>query len=265
MSQNVHAVVGSGTAPEKVIVEGLRDALRPNDVVGLVWEGKPHETQEVIYDYVLDNDVEFILYYTDGQNPPKVFRENDHGVVQKVRNATVAAVKAVEGKGKVLFLWDEDADDDQIDVVADHVPAGHLILELTNGLTPIEVTVDIPEPMDPDVPADPEEEEEEDDTRFSREELETMTAVAVKRYGARVGTTAATKKGIIDELFPEGAEEPEEETVDEVDLSPENLRRTKGDPEADLEQPEEFKPSVSFYLRRIAADFQELATLLDTD
>lgn len=64
-----------------------------------------------------------------------------------------------------------------------------------------------------------------------------MQAAAVKRYGERIGTEATTKKGIIAELFPEEGVDEDDEV--EVDLSPENLRRTKGDPEADHEKPED--------------------------
>jgi hypothetical protein len=199
-----HAIVGTGTAPTKVITEGLRDGLSKGDTVALVWKGKPSDTEEAIYDYVLENEFAFTMYYEEGTNPPRVFRESDHGVTQKVRNATKAAIK--DATGTVLFLWDNESDDDQIDPVFDFKADGVMILELTNGLSPI-TDGDIPEPVEPEVEKD--EKEPEDDSRFTKEELETATAYTVKRYGERLGCKATTKSGIIAELFPEddGADE----------------------------------------------------------
>lgn len=220
----VHAVVGTGTAPEKVIIEGLNDVVSGNDCVGLIWAGKPNATTEVVYDYVLDNDLNFIMYYAEGVTPPRVFRESENGVVQKVRNPIKAAVQAVEGKGKILFLWDSDDEDQQVDPVFDFKNEGTLVLELTNGLAPIKkIDPSIPEPKELEVPK--EEGDVDDDTRFTYDELVTMQAAAVKRYGARIGAKAATKAGIIAELFPDAGDGDDaqgvfsvpEETVEDTD------------------------------------------------
>ncbi len=205
---NVHAIVGGGSAPEKVIIEGLRDVLNEGDSVGLIWRGKPTSTEEDIFGYVLDNEIPFTMYYEDGEPPHKSFREVDHGVCQKTRTLMTSALKAVEGTGKVLFLWDDEDTDDQIDFVFDNISKDTLVLELTNGCAPIVINDDIPEPVDPDLQE--EVEEALDDTTFTKEELESMTAVAVKRYGERKKTEAVTKKGIIEELFPDGETEEEE-------------------------------------------------------
>lgn len=215
---NVHAIVGGGSAPEKVIVEGLRDVIAEGDSVGVIWRGKPSATEEHIFGYILDNEVPFTMSYEDGETPHKAFREADHGVLQKTRTPMITTLKAVEGTGKVLFLWDDEDEDSQIDFVFDNIGKDTLVLELTNGCAPIVINDDIPEPTDPELTKDVE--EALDDTKFSKEELDTMTAAAVKRYGERVGTKAVTKKGIIEELFPDAETEevddttPQEEVVD---------------------------------------------------
>ena len=200
----VHAVVGRGTAPAKVINEGLRDVVGKEDTVSLVWLGKPKEGEEAVYDFVLEHDVSFQMFYNDDSTPPRVFREADHGAVQKVRNPLKSALESVENGGKVLYLWDADADDDQVEVVFDIIDAGTLVLELTNGLAPISIDMDIPEPEEPVLEKDPEEEAVSEDTLFTKDELAIMTPFAVKRYGERQGCKATTKGGIIKELFPEG-------------------------------------------------------------
>lgn len=201
MALTTHAIIGTGYAPRAVITEGLRDVLSDGDAVALVWEGKPTAAMEFVYDYITDNSIPFFMYYEDGANPPRIFRESEFGTVQKVRHATQSAIQAVAGKGKILFLWDVESDDSQIDPVFDHKGDGVLVLELTNGLDPITIDVDIPEPKEREV--EKEDEVDEDDTRFTKDELTIMTAGAVKRYGQRLGVTATTKGGIIEELFPD--------------------------------------------------------------
>lgn len=200
-----HAVVGAGTAPAKVIREGLNDVLDEGDVVLLQWTGKPTEGQETVYDYVLDNEIPFVMYYEDGANPPKVFRESDEGTIQKSREPLGKALD--DTTGSVLVL-DED-DDEFLILVHDMKDPGSVMLNLTNGLAPIVI-----EDEDPEVTEaasryedDEEEDEDEDDTRFTKDELEVMAASAVKRYGERIGAKGTTKKAIIAELFPDDEEE----------------------------------------------------------
>lgn len=225
MAQSVYAVVGSGTAPAAVITEGLNDALKEGDAISLVWE-TPEDDDGIaaVYDYILDNEVQFVMYYEEGDKVPRVFREAEHGVVQKVKTPSLKALKDIAGKGKVLFLWDTNYDDDQIDGVFDNINEGVLVLELTNGLDPIkEVGPDeIPTPVDPDLKdVDPDEQppdEKEDDARFTKAELEVMAAAAVKRYGKRVGAKATTAKGIIAELFPSPSDDDDEVEKDDGPL-----------------------------------------------
>lgn len=200
---NVHAIVGNGEASPKAVAEALRDVVRKGDVVGVIWNGKPSATETVIYDFLLDDEVPFVMYYVDGDKVPQVFRDAEHGTVQKTRNPEQSVVDAIEGKGKVLFRWNDAEGDDQIEGLFDVIDEGTLVLELTNGLAPIKRVADgeIPEPQDREVQKD--EAEVQDDAEFSKEELENMTPISVKRYGERKGTIAKTKKGIIEELFSE--------------------------------------------------------------
>jgi hypothetical protein len=196
----VHAIVGTGSAPARVIAEGLRDGIGKEDAVSLVWTGRPTAGMEMVYDFVLDNDISFQMFYADGTTPPRVFRESEFGAVQKVRDPFISALKSVALGGNAFFLWDEEKDDAQIMPVFDTIEQGVLVLELTNGLAPISMDMEIPEPVEREVEKD--EAEPQDDTQFTKEELEVMTAFAVKRYGERLGTKATTKGGIIEELFP---------------------------------------------------------------
>jgi hypothetical protein len=205
----VHAVVGTGNASPQAVRSCLKDVITGTDAVNLLWSGKPNEAQEAVFDYVLDNEVPFTLYYEDEDTPPRVFRESEFGVVKKVREPLRWCVSSVVNGGHVLYLWNDD-DPHAIWPVVDLAPKGILIKDLSNGLIPIEVE----EPPawaanggTPPVELDLELEKllDGEESRFTKDELEVMTAAAVKRYGARLGLNATTKSGIIDELYPSAA------------------------------------------------------------
>lgn len=201
-----YAIVGTGAASENAITESLRDILSPDDNVLIGWFGRPMpESIEIVYGYLLDNEVQFSLYHRPEQEVTRHFRDADNCIVTQSRHPLDAMLKDAD---EILFLWDDgenDATPPLIQYVFDHINSGVQVKELSNGLAPIIIEDDMPEPE----PA-PTEEVEEDDTRFTRDELEVMTAGAVKRYGERMGCTAKTKSGIIEELFEsdEISEEP---------------------------------------------------------
>lgn len=198
-----HGIVGTGTAPEKVIHDGLREALGDGDEIVMVWSGTPVPSgMEHVYSYILDNEIPFTLLYVEDQKIPGAFRMAEHGIAQKVRDPKSSLFKAVDGN--ILFMWDDGENEDGglIDEVFDALP-GVTVLELTNGLAPI-VTEEAPEIQAPVVEDD---DDEDDDTSFTREQLESMTAFAVKQYGARLGCKGATKAAIIDELFGDSEQE----------------------------------------------------------
>jgi hypothetical protein len=191
-----HIIMGTGPCSEEAVTEALRDALTDGDTIAVAWSGSPvPESLGAVYDYILDHNIDFVLFYTDEQKVHSDFREADHGIVQKVRNPNASLMKALDGN--VLFLWN-DEEEDLINFVFDTEPDAK-VLELSNGLAPISVSENIPEVEMPT----PVIEEEEDDYSYTREELETATAYVVKRYGERMGCEAKTKAGIIAELFPE--------------------------------------------------------------
>lgn len=200
-----YAVIGTGSAPASAVTECLRDLLTPDDIVLIGWVGSPiPESVETVYGYLLDNEMSFALYHRPEQTVPKAFRESDECVVTQSRHPVDAMLKEAD---EVLFLWDDaenDATPSLIQYVMDHISEGVMVKELSNGLAPIVIDYEMPEPE----PAPVEEDEDDDDTSFTRDELEIMTAAAVKRYGERRGCKAKTKAGIIEELFDESEWEP---------------------------------------------------------
>lgn len=212
MTQTTHAVIGDGQCSPRTLVQGLKEVLDPGDSVAIQWHPglDDEDVRNDLYDYVLDQEIEFLMLYEDGSTPPSPFRKAEKGVTQKSRNPIKSAVQSISGKGKLLILWDDENPEDSdalLGQATGSLEPGTLVLNLTDGLVPIayeEVEV---------AKEAPEEKEEanvtDDSSDFSREELAVMSAAAVKRYGALKGATATTKSGIIAELFAED-DEPEE-------------------------------------------------------
>jgi len=195
----IHAVLGTGPSSEKAIVEALKDALSDGDEMAMPWVWPIPDSLSYVYKYALDHEVPFTLFYSDdaAKPPTKSFREAGSCVVQKTRDPFGACLKACDDS--VLFLWDDETAENDIQKIFAGSESA-VVLELSNGLAPIVLTEEAP----PSSELAPEEEDEEDTSILSKEELEMMTAHAVKRYGERRGCEATTKTGIIEELF--GAE-----------------------------------------------------------
>lgn len=199
-------IIGSGDCPPAAVKESLADALSPGDEVSIAWPRSMNEGIDAVLEYLVDNQYDTNLLYSEGQNVHPDLRQIDTVNVVKVRDTASSLIKAIDTE--VLVMWN-DNESDMIEQVFDSGKEVR-VRELTNGLAPMVVEY---QPI-VDAPETPEEqEEEEDDSRFTREQLEDMAVPAVKRYGERLGLTAKTKSGIIEELF--GADESDEESATE--------------------------------------------------
>lgn len=189
----IHAVVGSGTAPDSVIKEGLRDVLESDDIVVIPWYGKPTPGLAAVYDYVLDNSIDFIMYHDGANLPAKAFATAESGSLICCPNVDLGVIASVASGGKVLVLWDatnEAAMEELINNVFDNISEKTLTLELTNGLAPISLSLLTPEPVDEVDPTD------DSPKEFTREELSIMPVGALKRLAESKGLpTGVTGKG----------------------------------------------------------------------
>lgn len=201
-------IVGSGDCPPDAVKESLIDALSDGDTVTIAWPKAMNGGIETILGYLLDNGVSTTLLYSEGQNVHPSFRASDTCDVVKVKDTTSALIKAVDGE--VLIMWD----DNEFDLVERVFDSGEdvRVRELSNGLSPI--VVEYQPDAEPAPVEEVEEDDDEDDSRFTREQLEDMAVPAVKRYGEKLGCSAKTKSGIIEELF--GAESPADDPVVET-------------------------------------------------
>jgi pyruvate/2-oxoglutarate dehydrogenase complex dihydrolipoamide acyltransferase (E2) component len=202
-----YAVIGRGDGNRKVITASLAD-LPAQSIFYVLWTGDSTPAEEAVLDWLIDHEQPFNVYSTV-RVPPGLARYAQT-IVEGNLPAMLTAV-ADMGGSTALVLWDEGIDQDVIEAstILPH------LLELTNGLTPIEVQGDdeeevpapvavpaeaptAPAPVLTAVPALPETETSD----FSPEELENMPAAAVKRIAKERGMeiTGMTKSEIIDSL-----------------------------------------------------------------
>ena len=182
---SIHAVIGNGTAPASVIKEGLRDILEDGDIVAIPWYGKPTDGLAAVYDYILDNNIDFVMLHHKSNEPAKAFTSAQNGSTIVMDNVNASLLTTVGQGGKVLFLWDDrdSAADDMlklVNFVFDNIGEQTLVLELTNGLAPISLSLaeEAPAATTDDVEVDP---TDDSPTSFTREELSIMPIQSLKR------------------------------------------------------------------------------------
>ena len=203
---STYAIIGRGSStPKEVIVAGLKDSLKEGDSVKVAWGSASMTGDEgSLWDYLLDFEVPTVLLYEDGDTVVPLLKGLEHVDIRKTRNKLSSTVSDVD---QVLLMWGEDQETEDMLMNAFNVTGEEVsYLELTNGLEPIilvdEEDVVVPQES-PSSEVVVEDSEPDDDRSFTKLELDTMTAHAVKRYGARIGATGTTKSAIIAELFPD--------------------------------------------------------------
>lgn len=205
-----HAVVGDGIhgpdgkpCPDSVIQEGLRDVLKPGDSLALPWYGRPTDSLAAVYDYALDNNVPFIMYHREDLVPGKALRDAETGTTAVVVDTELAVLKALGPKGKVLFLWNDDTAKVLVPFVFENSPRGTLVLELTNGLAPVSLSLaaeSVSPPVEAEATAenydevDPTDDTPVDDSspKFTEAELNGMPVANLKKMAMDTGNWPAT-------------------------------------------------------------------------
>lgn len=192
-----YGVVGTGTAPEKVIHAALDDIT--NKVMFYVpWYGKPTEGLEHVYDWLIDNEAEFHVVCLPTAKVPKALSGNIlHATNGDVDNTIIEALNTGSVKGLALVLWDEERQDYSQSVAEYCINSGLPTLELTNGLVPI-IFDDAPS-VEVEIEEDPTDTSSTES--FDRPTLEIMPAAVVKRMAKDNGFDVKTKDEAISALL----------------------------------------------------------------
>ena len=198
----MYGVLGTGSAPTTAIVASLNDIGKDQHFF-IPWYGKVTPGLEALYDWMLDNNIEFTLVQdTSIKKAPAVLRTMASQLVddEDVSRRIIKMLKPE--RDHALILWDEEDEELSVDVAGLAIDNNLPTLELTNGLVPIvfneqEGPTEIVEEDNDFLVEDAPTNEIEN---FTREELEIMPAAVVKRVAANKGFDPKTKDEAIDNL-----------------------------------------------------------------
>jgi hypothetical protein len=202
-----------------VIEAGLADSVDAvKDKIHIPWFGKPIPSDlETVYDWVMDNEVSFVLHSSNWDDVPSAFHKCEFGDVM-VGDPVAGVASACS---TLLYLWDDDHA--TLEFVADMPKAPALVLDLTAGLIPIEFESEEEAITAPSLSKYDDDDDDDDEAPqdMTREELEIMPALSVKRYAsAKLGTVFTSKSAAIEALFPTAGVEVEEDPTDDDDIAP---------------------------------------------
>jgi hypothetical protein len=216
----MYGVVGRGIAPQKVIVAALEDIGHGDDVeYVLPWYGKVTPGLEAVYDFVIDNNIEFRLFALDGvRNPPKALVDEATSLTFFDDVDTAIVSDLAHYKGTALVLWDANDEDTSVSVSAAAINKGLPTLELTNGLVPI---IFSDEDTSSTVDVEPEnlvaESDDDEPMKFDKATLEVMPAAVVKRMAKDQGFSPKTASEAIAQIM--GEDTPKERHVVSVTIT----------------------------------------------
>ena len=202
---HIYGVLGSGKAKEKIVLDGLFDAHEQASTFLIHARRNPQGSVTTVYDFLADNEINFIAYHRIDDNPPKALLSLSSGE-QKTDDPAMSIITSLKRSGgTLLLLWDEENPESSEKFAIMASNAGVPIKDLTDGLTPIVV-----EGSDtPEVVEEEKEPIEEPTLAFSREELLNMNIGVLRRQAKALGIDSVgrvTKEEIVDLIM--GVEEP---------------------------------------------------------
>lgn len=189
--KETYGVVGTGSAPKKVIESALND-IGSSSTFLVPWYGKVTTGLEVVYDWLLDNEATFTIVATEGSKAvPKALalKATEIHQVEDVVDYILWDLKGRPVPGLTLVMWDTENEEESIRVSSMSIDLKLSTLELTNGLVPIII--------DGDEELEPIRDDELPDfgeTNYSKETLEVMPSALVKRMAKDKGTVVKTKE-----------------------------------------------------------------------
>lgn len=199
--QETYGILGSGNAPKKVIEAGLKDLGTKLQYV-VPWYGRVTPGLEVVYDWLLDNDADFVIVSSEGGKAvPKVLAEKAESIVpaEDVNYRILKSLKTREVPGISLILWDTENEEESVRLSSMSIDMKLPTLELTNGLVPIIVE---PSSAGHQAPIRDDQLPDLGEASYARETLEVMPAALVKRMAKDKGVSTKTKEEAIEVLSP---------------------------------------------------------------
>lgn len=205
--QELYGIVGSGSAPRKVIEASLNDIGASSHFI-VPWYGRVTSGLEVVYDWVLDNEATFTVVATEGTKAvPKALAAKASSVenAPDVDKHILSMLKERPVRGLALVMWDDDKVPYSIEVSSMAINFKLATLELTNGMVPIILDEDSPEAhLELVVSVATDDLPEIGDASYDLETLEMMPTALVKRMAKDKGFDPKSKDEAIKMLSTSG-------------------------------------------------------------
>ena len=185
-----YVVVGRGDAPGDVISAGLRDLGRDTHFY-VPWLGgkstEPTAGMKKVYDFLVDTGATFTMLAKARDMPHPALLSNCIVVKESGSEQPDMNFTNVPHDATALVLWDDEQADGHEWMACEYFDRGHPLLDLANGLTPIEVesdTTTTPPTQETDSPI-----QEDALPPLTNEDLESMPAGVRKQLDKSLGDT----------------------------------------------------------------------------
>lgn len=189
-----YGILGSGDATASAVQECLMDIVDSDkDVIFLIHaRRKPQGAVPYVYDFIVDNEVDFVSYTRVDDNAPKPLIEG----AKESHKTDDPLMGIIRDSDKILLLWDEQNNESSEKIAIRCADAGKEILDLTMALTPVVVN-----PSDTKTETSP----------FTKEELLEMPVGVLRNQAKALGMdmSRAKKDEIIEALLNIGNSAPE--------------------------------------------------------
>jgi hypothetical protein len=137
-----YGIFGTGLAKKNVIEDCLSDLASDGDTIFHIYGCRgASESQKRVYDWLLDNEAQFIVY---GSSINSILKDAALSVVETDDAEKEMLEKLTKVTGEILFLWDDAEPEQSEEFVFRANPYNLQMKDLTMGLTPIAVEVDLP-------------------------------------------------------------------------------------------------------------------------
>lgn len=179
----VYGILGSGSCAKNVIEDGLKDIGIENNVFLVVLRKGASDNEDRVYEFLMENEADFHAF--TNSKAPQIIKDSASRIHEFDDNETMfphLLKELKDKKGTLLLMWNNETADALTNICFDAYDLGIPVLELSNGLVPINVVAEPTEGEEPD------EEEVVEIEPFTEAEMRSMSIGVLRK--------AATAHGI---------------------------------------------------------------------
>ena len=204
-----YVIAGKGDVSPEVLEAGLKDLPHPS-MFYVPWIGsqntRPTDGLRKVYDYLVDEGYDFTLLAKDKASVHPAIAEAAEGVVESGNASPELHFDAIPPDSTALILWSDEDLRHTEGLVCEYFDRGHKLLNLTNGLHPIQVTDETTTPLEREADSPTQKDEI---PPITDEDLESMPDGVRKQLERSLGDSPASElpeDAQTDEMSVEDAE-----------------------------------------------------------